>query len=331
MPSLWKAEFEPLPFPPLQEDASCDLLVVGSGIAGLSSAYEAAAVRRQGDRHRPRRHRRRHDGAHHRPPRHRARRSLFRADPGASARTMRGSITRARSRRSTGSRRSAATKASTPISSRVDGYLIPAEPSHMADLEEEYDACRKLGRRRRMGRRGAVSAAGTERARCDSPTRGASTRSNIARAGLAIQKHGGRLYGDTVYVGHDEEDDGVTIKTESGPSDPRRRGRVRDQLAGQRQGRDPHQAGADADLCRSPAGCRRAAVAGRADLGYARGLSLCPAAAAGDGQDWLIVGGEDHRTGDADDMEERFARLEEWTRERYPQLRRGRAIAGRAR
>ena len=42
MPSLWKAETEPLPFPPLQEDASCDLLVVGSGIAGLSSAYEAA-------------------------------------------------------------------------------------------------------------------------------------------------------------------------------------------------------------------------------------------------------------------------------------------------
>ena len=42
MPSLWKAEFEPLPFPPLEADAACDLVVVGSGIAGLSSAYEAA-------------------------------------------------------------------------------------------------------------------------------------------------------------------------------------------------------------------------------------------------------------------------------------------------
>src|SRR5436190_12638508 len=42
MPSLWTAETEPLPFPPLEQDASCDLLVVGSGIAGLSSAYEAA-------------------------------------------------------------------------------------------------------------------------------------------------------------------------------------------------------------------------------------------------------------------------------------------------
>ena len=37
-----------------------------------------------------------------------------------------------------------------------------------------------------------------------------------------------------------------------------------------------------------------------------------------DGGDWLIVGGEDHRTGTANDMEERFARIEAWTRERFP-------------
>jgi glycine/D-amino acid oxidase-like deaminating enzyme/nitrite reductase/ring-hydroxylating ferredoxin subunit len=39
----------------------------------------------------------------------------------------------------------------------------------------------------------------------------------------------------------------------------------------------------------------------------------------GDGShDVLIVGGEDHKTGQADDARERFARLEEWTRSRYP-------------
>jgi glycine/D-amino acid oxidase-like deaminating enzyme/nitrite reductase/ring-hydroxylating ferredoxin subunit len=32
----------------------------------------------------------------------------------------------------------------------------------------------------------------------------------------------------------------------------------------------------------------------------------------------LIVGGEDHRTGQADDTEERWTRLERWTRERFP-------------
>jgi Rieske Fe-S protein len=32
----------------------------------------------------------------------------------------------------------------------------------------------------------------------------------------------------------------------------------------------------------------------------------------------LIVGGEDHKTGQADDGEQRFARLERWTKERFP-------------
>jgi len=34
--------------------------------------------------------------------------------------------------------------------------------------------------------------------------------------------------------------------------------------------------------------------------------------------DYLIVGGEDHKTGQADDYAERFVRLEQWTRERFP-------------
>lgn len=36
--------------------------------------------------------------------------------------------------------------------------------------------------------------------------------------------------------------------------------------------------------------------------------------------DILIVGGEDHKTGQADDAEERFGRLEEWTRKRFPMV-----------
>jgi glycine/D-amino acid oxidase-like deaminating enzyme/nitrite reductase/ring-hydroxylating ferredoxin subunit len=34
--------------------------------------------------------------------------------------------------------------------------------------------------------------------------------------------------------------------------------------------------------------------------------------------DVLMVGGEDHKTGQADDADDRFARLEQWTRERFP-------------
>ena len=40
---------------------------------------------------------------------------------------------------------------------------------------------------------------------------------------------------------------------------------------------------------------------------------------ASDGQDEvLIVGGEDHKTGQADDCEQRFLKLERWTRDRFP-------------
>lgn len=37
-------------------------------------------------------------------------------------------------------------------------------------------------------------------------------------------------------------------------------------------------------------------------------------------EELLIVGGEDHRTGQADDASERFRRLEEWTRQRFPMI-----------
>ncbi len=37
-------------------------------------------------------------------------------------------------------------------------------------------------------------------------------------------------------------------------------------------------------------------------------------------RDVLIVGGEDHRTGQADDAEDRFERLVQWTKKRFPQV-----------
>ena len=39
-----------------------------------------------------------------------------------------------------------------------------------------------------------------------------------------------------------------------------------------------------------------------------------------DGYDVLIVGGEDHKTGQAEDFERRFQNLEEWTRERFAMM-----------
>jgi glycine/D-amino acid oxidase-like deaminating enzyme/nitrite reductase/ring-hydroxylating ferredoxin subunit len=42
--------------------------------------------------------------------------------------------------------------------------------------------------------------------------------------------------------------------------------------------------------------------------------------APGGNYDLLIIGGEDHKTGQADDIEERYDRLEAWARERFPMI-----------
>lgn len=47
-------------------------------------------------------------------------------------------------------------------------------------------------------------------------------------------------------------------------------------------------------------------------------LAGTKAGGAASAQEILIVGGEDHKTGQADDAEVRYAKLEQWTRERFP-------------
>ena len=53
---------------------------------------------------------------------------------------------------------------------------------------------------------------------------------------------------------------------------------------------------------------------------YVRLQTLQPGATPGPAEDLLIVGGEDHKTGQADDAEARYGRLEEWARERFPMM-----------
>lgn len=49
-------------------------------------------------------------------------------------------------------------------------------------------------------------------------------------------------------------------------------------------------------------------------------VRIAPGDSADAAQDMLVVGGEDHKTGQADDADARFARLEDWARERFPML-----------
>ena len=173
---------------PLTADETCDVVVIGSGIAGSFYGLRAQPPRPRRHRDRPRPDRQRHDRAHHRASRHRAGRFLRRADQGPRRETRRGSITTARSPRSTGSRRSAATKPCEADFRRLDGYLIPTEEGAVSDLQEEFEACRR-SESRSNGPTALRFRASTAAAVCAFPTRAASIPPSISR-GLPARSRG---------------------------------------------------------------------------------------------------------------------------------------------
>jgi len=316
MPSLWRAETWPLRYAPLTENVRCDLIVVGSGITGLSAAYEAArcgikviVIDRRDIT----------DGMTARTTAHLVSEiddryfELIDALGEGDARLYHDSQVAAIDRIEAICRE----EHIEADFARLPGYLIPAELSHMSELEKEHDACRALG----------VAAEWTDQAPYELiPGTRALRFPDQGRfhplkycAGLvrAIGQRGGRIYGRTAYVGHEEQGNEVVMKTESGPT-------IR--------------AGAALFATNSPVNDRVAihtkqlpmrtyAMAGRVPRGSVEDAliwdTLWPyhyvrLQPASDTEDWLIGGGEDHRTGTADDMELRFERLEAWTREHFP-------------
>jgi hypothetical protein len=318
MPSLWRAETELPAFAPLRNDISCDLVVVGSGIAGLSSAYEASCrgagvvVIDRGEIT---------GGMTARTTAHLVSEiddryfELIDAMGEDNARLYHESQVAAINRIETICQE----EGIDADFARLSGYLIPAELNHMGELEREYDACRTVG----------VAVDWSDQAPYPLlPGTKALRFANQGRfhplkycAGLAraIERRSGRLHGGTAYVGHDEENDTIVVRTEGGPI-------IR--------------AGAALFATNSPVNDRVAihtkqipmrtyALAGCIPAGSVEDAlmwdTLWPyhyvrLQPAGAGQDWLIVGGEDHRTGTANDMEDRFGRLEAWTRERFPRF-----------
>lgn len=80
-------------------------------------------------------------------------------------------------------------------------------------------------------------------------------------------------------------------------------------------------------LCGRLAAYRTYAVACKAPSGTPRGLYWDTAdpyhyarLAEHGGQEWLLVGGEDHKTGQAEDSAQRWGRLEAWAQARFPGL-----------
>ncbi len=319
MPSLWKAEFEPLAYPPLERDAECDLVVVGSGIAGLSSAYEAARFGSRvmvidrgeiagGMTSRTTAHLSSEiDDRYH---------GLVAVVGEDAARLYHESQLAAINRIEAVCREEGIDADFV----RVPGYLVPASSSDQAELEREYNCCTKLG----------VDVGWSDNAPLPLPPGTRALRfprqarfhplKYCAGLCLALQKKGAAIHANTAYAGHEENDDGlIRLRTGSGheiraaaalfATNVPVNDRVKVHLK-----QVPMRTYAIAGLV--PAGSVEDALCWDMLSPY-HYVRLQP---AGGGNDWLIVGGEDHRSGTANDMDERFARLEQWTRERFPMI-----------
>jgi len=303
--------------PPLTQDTDCDLLVVGSGIAGLSTAYEAArwgwkvvVIDRQetiGGVMTPRTtahlSSELDDYYHH----------LIDAVGEDAARLYHDSQVAAINRVEA----ICSDEGIDADFKRLDGILVPAEEAHQTDLEKEYEACRSIG----------VEVEWADQAPIPMPPGARALRfPDQARfhplkylRGLiaAIEGRQGRIYGSTVYVDHREEDDGVVIETEAGLRILARaavfatNSPVNDKVT-----LHTKQVPDRTYVIAGPVPKRSVPDALIWDtLDAYHYVRLQP---LGPDEDLLIVGGEDHRTGEATDMDRRLEHLEAWTRQRWP-------------
>jgi glycine/D-amino acid oxidase-like deaminating enzyme/nitrite reductase/ring-hydroxylating ferredoxin subunit len=316
--SLWMKDAPAIDAPTLAADAQADVVVIGSGIAGLSTAYELGRLGR----------------------------SVIVIDRGKIGRGMTARTTahlvseiddyyhelihvhgEDEARRYHESQVAAVNRIEAICRDesidcdfrRLDGYYIPSEGGGGDLLEKEFQACRAIGVEVEWADRAPMP--GVDSGRClRFPNQGRFHPTRyLAGLARAIEARGGRLFADTAYVDHREDDGGVVIETEAGPTlraaaavfatnSP-----VNDKVA----------------LHTKEVPMRTYVVAARVPKGSVPDAlvwdTLDPyhyvrIQEAGEGEDWLIVGGEDHRSGEAMDMDARLNAIAEWTRRRYPQF-----------
>jgi glycine/D-amino acid oxidase-like deaminating enzyme/nitrite reductase/ring-hydroxylating ferredoxin subunit len=317
--SCWMDAMPEVAAPPLAGKAECDLVVIGSGIAGLSSAYEAARFGKRVvviDRGRI------CGGMTSRTTAHLATEiddfysELIRARGEEKARLYHESQVAAVNRVEA----ICADEGIEADFARLDGYLVAATPDHQRDLEEEYEACRRL----------EVAVEWTDSAPVPMPKGTRALRfPDQGRfhplkycAGLirAIEARGGRFHADTSYAGHREDQEGVTVECGNGA--------IIRASAALFATNSPVNDKVTIHTKQVP--MRTYAIAGRVPKGSAQDALVwdsleayhyCRIQPLDDASDLLIVGGEDHQTGTANDMAERFERLEAWTRDHYPSFR----------
>ncbi|MFO1091370.1 MAG: FAD-dependent oxidoreductase [Hyphomicrobiales bacterium] len=313
--SCWMAETPVIAASPLDADITCDVVVIGSGIAGLSTAYEltrfgrdVVVIDRAGIG----------TGMTARTTAHLA------SEIDDYYHTLVGVHGEDRARHYYESQVASINRIEAICRDeqidadflRLSGFLFAAEESHRDILEREYECCAALG----------VSVAWADAPLPAGGNVSALRFSNQARLhptkylrGLAhgIARRDGRFFRDTPYVSHTEKDGRVEITTEVGP-------KIRatfavfatnspvNELAGVNARQQPFRTYVVAGPV--PKGTVIDALLWDTEEPY-HYVRLQPLSET---EDLLIVGGEDHRTGEEDDMEERLMRLERWTRQRFP-------------
>ena len=314
--SLWMADAQPIEAPPLTADADCDVVVIGAGIAGLSTAYELSRFDR----------------------------SVIVLDRGAIGRGMTARTTahlatelddfyseliRVRGPDEALLYHDSQVAAVNRIESicrdekidadfrRLEGYLIPTEDGPIADLQEEFDACRRIGVPVEWADRAPIPGLGSGRCLRFPGQARFHPLKYLAGLARAIVLRGGRLFADTAYVSDRATDGGVEVTTEGGHV-------IRARAAVFATNSPVNNIVA---IHSKQLPDRTYAIAGRVPRGSVPDALVWDTYEAyhyvriqefDDHEDMLIVGGEDHRSGEANDAGARFARLAEWTRKRYP-------------
>lgn len=202
---------------------------------------------------------------------------------------------------------------------RLDGFLMQAPDTPDSRLDEERAACLQVGIP--VEARDAPPLQRDIAARALRFPRQARFHPLKYLAGLAgaIRRRGGRLYADTRVLGVEEKDGEVVVRTEPG-HELRARDVViatnvpiNDRMAVHTK-QAPYRTYAIAAVL--PRGSLADALYWdtRAPYHYVRLQPLS------EQDDAVIIGGEDHKSGEADDGARRFADLEAWARERLPAL-----------
>ena len=313
--SLWMDSAPSIERPPLTGNHRCDVLVVGGGLAGLSCAYEAARLGRSVilvDRDQPGR------GMTARTTAHLSSESddwthvlLDRQGEEIALRNHESQV--AAINRIEAVCRDEGMDANF---ARLDGFLVPARSEDQDALEKEYDACRKIGMDVDWTERAPVPLPSGERALRFADQARFHPLLYCAGLAAAIERLGGRLHGGTAYTCHEEGAESVQVEFENGASITCD--------AAMFATNSPVNARVAVHTKQVP--MRTYAVAARVAKASVPDMLLWDTLETyhyvrlqpGDSEDWLIVGGEDHRSGTADDGEQRFERLEAWARERFP-------------